>query len=53
MAESRWLSLIADMRGEAALSLLPNRGEPPAETLIIANGLKTIDAWGAAAPTTC
>lgn len=45
----RPLSLVADMRGEAALSFLPERGQPPAETLIFADGLTAIDAWGAAA----
>ena len=38
-----------DLRGEDALSLLPKRGQPPSELMVMADQLKAIDAWGAVA----
>ena len=49
MAESRFITLPEDALSEYALSLMPARGEPPAETMIYAGGLKRIDAWGGTA----
>jgi hypothetical protein len=50
MPDRRHISLSADERGEAALSPLAGiRGAPPAEVFVIADGLRAIDAWGAAA----
>jgi hypothetical protein len=49
MPDRRHISLGADERSEAALALLPIRGAPPAEVIVIADGLRAIDAWGAAA----
>lgn len=49
MADVRFITLPPDSRSEHALWLMPSRGNPPAEVLIHAGGLKQIDAWGATA----
>lgn len=49
MAGLRFVSLTSEACGEAALSLLPIRGEAPAEVCVNAAGLQRIDAWGAVA----
>lgn len=43
------LSLPIDFRFEPALNLLPERGSPPSEVMILGDSVRAIDAWGGVA----